>query len=121
MKLFIGTLATLVGAFFVLSVASANPGLLPKHPGYPSKDSKSPVTGQSLANDPGQTNLGGDQAAVAASGSVKSAEQHLEDMNNARIAEKTGAGQLPKVTGPQIKIAPPVTSATKADASLGVK
>jgi hypothetical protein len=33
--------------------------------------------------------------------------------DNARITQGQGAGQLPKVQGPQINIAPPVTSATK--------
>ncbi|MGE0472665.1 MAG: hypothetical protein AB7P17_03415 [Nitrospirales bacterium] len=32
-----------------------NPGMLPNHPGYPMGDAKSPVTGQSVANDPGQS------------------------------------------------------------------
>ncbi len=29
--------------------------MLPDHPGYPKGDAKSPVTGQSVANDPGQS------------------------------------------------------------------
>jgi hypothetical protein len=45
--------------------------------------------------------------------SVKSAQQNLHNPNNERVAESQGAGQLPKVQGPQITIAPPVTSATK--------
>lgn len=32
-----------------------NPDMLPNHPGYPMGDAKSPVTGQSVANDPGQS------------------------------------------------------------------
>ena len=32
-----------------------NPGMLPNHPGYPMGDAKDPVTGQSVANDPGQS------------------------------------------------------------------
>ncbi len=122
MKLVIGTVATVSGVLFALSMASANPALLPKHPGYPAKAATSPVTGQPLANDPGQTNAAGEKAVLeSASFDDKHSQQKLMDMNNARIAEKQGAGRLPKVQGPQIQIAPPVTSATKADASLGVK
>ena len=51
MKLVIGTVATVSGVFFALSMASANPSLLPKHEGYPMKNSGSPVTGQPTAND----------------------------------------------------------------------
>jgi len=37
----------------------------------------------------------------------------LTKTDNARITTGQGANQLPTVQGPQIKIAPPVTSATK--------
>ena len=40
---------------FGSTLALGNPGLLPDHPGYPMGDAKSPVTGQSVANDPGQS------------------------------------------------------------------
>ena len=36
------------------SMAFGNPGMLPAHPGYPMSAAKSPVTGQPVANDPGQ-------------------------------------------------------------------
>ena len=72
------------------------------------------MTGQPLANDAGQTNGTGDKAIGK---SITSTDNHVEqklvDPNNHRIKEKHGAGQLPSVQGPQIKIAPPVTSATK--------
>ncbi|MEW6245519.1 MAG: hypothetical protein AB1555_02290 [Nitrospirota bacterium] len=116
MKLLIGTVATLSGVLFVLSLASANPALLPKHPGYPAKPATSPVTGQPLANDPGQTNASGEKAELEAAQSVKHAQQHLMDQNNQRIMKKEGAGRLPAVQGPQIKIEPPVQSATKIGA-----
>ncbi len=45
--------------------------------------------------------------------SIKNAQQNLMMADNARITEGQGAGQLLKVQGPQIKIAPPVTSTTK--------
>jgi hypothetical protein len=41
-----------VGLF--VSLAFANPDMLPKHPGYPMGKSVDPVKGQPLANDPGR-------------------------------------------------------------------
>ena len=114
MKTLIGTVAALAIVGFSVSVALANPALLPKHEGYPAKASTSPVTGQATANDPGQTGGGGDKAITKSITSTDNhVQQNLVDPNNHRIKEKHGAGQLPSVQGPQIKIAPPVTSATK--------
>ena len=114
MKLVIGTVATVSGVLFALSMASANPSLLPKHEGYPMKNSGSPVTGQPTANDPGQTNASGEKAELkAAAFDDTHAQQNLMKTDNARITQGQGANQLPTVQGPQIKIAPPVTSATK--------
>ncbi|HEX6532833.1 MAG TPA: hypothetical protein VF019_09420 [Nitrospira sp.] len=114
MKLLFGTVAMVSGVLFAVSMASANPALLPKHEGYPMKNSGSPVNGQPTANDPGQTNAGGDKAALKASGFDDShVQQNLKKMDNERITASEGAGRLPKVQGPQIQIAPPVTSATK--------
>ncbi len=114
MKTFIGTVAALAIVGFSVSVALANPALLPKHEGYPAKAATSPVTGQPLANDPGQTDGGGDKAIMK---SITSTDNHVEqklvDPNNHRIKESHGAGRLPTVQGPQIHINPPVTSATK--------
>ena len=114
MKLVIGTVATVSGVLFALSMASANPSLLPKHEGYPMKNSGSPVTGQPTANDPGQTNASGEKAELkAAAFDDKHVQQNLMKTDNERITTGQGANQLPTVQGPQIKIAPPVTSATK--------
>jgi len=114
MKTLIGIVVAVAGIAFTLSLAQANPALLPKHPGYPGGNAVSPVTGQPLANDSGETNAGGEKALRNAAGFDDShTRQNLSDPNNARIAEKHGAGQLPKVQGPQIKIEPPVNSATK--------
>jgi hypothetical protein len=114
MKLVIGTVATVSGVLFAISMASANPSLLPKHEGYPMKNSGSPVTGQPTANDPGQTNAGGEKAGLKAAAFDDShVQQNLMKADNERITKGQGAGQLPTVQGPQIKIAPPVTSATK--------
>ena len=46
--------------------AAANPATLPKHPGYPMDKATDPVTGQSLANDPGQGNASGEKALMEA-------------------------------------------------------
>jgi hypothetical protein len=114
MKLVIGTVATVSGVFFALSMASANPSLLPNHEGYPMKNSGSPVNGQPTANDPGQTNASGEKAELkAAAADDKHVQQNLMKTDNARITKGQGANQLPTVQGPQVKIAPPVTSATK--------
>ena len=114
MKLILGTVATVSGVLFALSMASANPSLLPKHEGYPMKNSGSPVTGQPTANDPGQTNAGGEKAGLkAAAFDDTHVQQNLMKTDNARITTGLGANQLPTVQGPQINIAPPVTSATK--------
>ncbi len=50
------------------TLALGNPGMLPNHPGYPMGDAKSPVTGQSVANDPGQTQPSRDESLQQASG-----------------------------------------------------
>jgi hypothetical protein len=103
---------------FVTSLALANPAMLPKHPGYPSKQEVSPITGQPLTNDPGETNAVGEKALreAAAFDDARSVQQ-LVDPNNQRIVAKEGAGLLPKVQGPNIEIQPPVKEATKVSAN----
>lgn len=113
MKLAIVAAATASTVLCAFSIASANPALLPKHEGYPMKNSGSPVNGQPTANDPGQDNAYGDQWLLKSADSVQSAQQNLSKTDNARITKEQGAGRLPNVDGPNIKIAPPVTSATK--------
>jgi hypothetical protein len=113
MKLVTAAIATASAVLFGISMASANPALLPKHEGYPMKNSGSPVNGQPTANDPGQSDARGNSSLLKSADSVKSAEQKLTKTDNARITEGQGAGRLPNVQGPQITIAPPVTSATK--------
>ncbi len=103
MKILIGTAAATVGVFFLAASVYANPGMLPKHPGYPAGNPKSPVTGQSLANDTGQTNATGDKASMAGAGAEAShTMQNLEDPNNERIKKSGGAGRLPQVEGPNM-------------------
>ena len=93
----------------------ANPSMIPKHPGYPAQDTRSPVTGQSLANDPGQSSASLNQALE---GGAISEDAHVGqnlqmNQDNERLLEKPGAGVLPKVEGPNIKIEPVVKEATR--------
>lgn len=110
-------------SFFVVgllvSLAFANPDMLPKHPGYPMGKSVDPVKGQPLANDPGQMNASGDNALAesAISDDVHSSQHLSINQNDQRLLEKPGAGILPKVQGPNIKIEPPVQEGTKVNAS----
>ncbi len=114
MKFVTAAVATASAILFGISMASANPALLPKHEGYPMKNSGSPVTGQPTANDPGQKDAHGTSFLLkAAEQDDRHSKQELMKTDNARITEGQGAGRLPNVQGPQIKIAPPVTSATK--------
>lgn len=46
---------TTMSSLAFMSLAFANPAMLPAHPGHPMKPLKSPVTGQPLANDAGRT------------------------------------------------------------------
>jgi hypothetical protein len=49
-----------------ITLVLANPTLLPKHPGYPMGKAVDPISGQSLANDPGQTNATGENSLAQA-------------------------------------------------------
>lgn len=113
MKVLVGAAAVVVGLGMSATLVLANPALLPKHPGYPAGAAVSPVTGQPLANDPGQANLAGEKASLEAAAFEKHVQQNLADPNNDRVVEKQGAGRLPKVSGPQIMINPPVKEATR--------
>jgi hypothetical protein len=114
MKLLTGAVATASSILLACSVASANPALLPKHEGYPMQNTGSPITGQPTANDPGQANAGGETSLIKAAGfDDRRSKQELVKTDNARITKDQGAGRLPNVQGPDIKIAPPVSSATK--------
>ncbi|RPH79150.1 MAG: hypothetical protein EHM80_08555 [Nitrospiraceae bacterium] len=106
-----------VGLF--VSLALANPDMLPKHPGYPMGKSVDPVKGQPLANDPGQKNASGENALVESAkfDDIHSSQNLSINQNDQRLLEKAGAGILPRVQGPNIKIEPPVKEATKINAS----
>jgi hypothetical protein len=114
MKAYVAIVATALMVGLLVTLVFANPAMLPKHPGYPAGSAVSPVTGQPLANDPGQTNAGGEKALLeAAAAEDAHVAQNLMDENNQRIIQKEGAGQLPTVQGPNIKIEPPVKEATR--------
>jgi hypothetical protein len=111
------TLATLT--VLTVSLALANPSMLPKHPGYPMGKAVDPVKGQPLANDPGQANATGEKALTEAGmfDDVHTKQSLSINQNDQRLLEKPGAGLLPKVQGPNIKIEPPVKEGTKVNAS----
>jgi len=98
--------------------AFANPNMLPKHEGYPMGKAIDPVTGQALSNDPGQKNATGaralQQAAAAEDGHIR--QNLASNSNDERVSETSGAGRLPKVERPQVRIEPPVNEATKTPA-----
>lgn len=119
MKTSLSLLVVFLVVLLTTALALANPEMLPKHPGYPMGKAVDPVKGQPLANDPGQTNATGvGTLEKAAAFDDSHAKQNLSfNQDNQRIVEKPGAGVLPKVQGPNIKIEPPVKEATKANAS----
>ena len=104
---------------FTISLALANPTLLPKHPGYPMGKAVDPVSGQSLANDPGQINATGENSLAQASAfdDVHVRQSLSINQDDQRLLEKPDAGLLPKVQGPNIKIEPPVKEGTKVNGS----
>jgi hypothetical protein len=112
-------LLTTVVVPLAISLAFANPAMLPKHPGYPMGKAVDPVTGQSLANDPGQANAKNAEALTNAAivDDSRSKQSLLFNQNDERLLEKPGAGLLPKVQGPNIKIEPPVKEGTKVTAA----
>jgi hypothetical protein len=111
--------SSFIVCLLIVSLAFANPDMLPKHPGYPMGKSVDPVKGQPLANDPGQKNASGENALVESAifDDVHSSQHLSINQNDERLLEKAGAGILPKVQGPNIKIEPPVKEATKINAS----
>ena len=118
-SLFLSAASVLTIVLLGASLTCANPATLPEHPGYPMGKAVDPVKGQSLANDPGKNNAVGDKALNEAAGAdAAHVRQNLSiNQNDKRIMEKSGAGLLPKVEGPNIVIAPPVEEATKVNAA----
>jgi hypothetical protein len=108
-------LVALAGTALTVSIAFAQAGQLPKHPGYPAKG-VSPVTGQSTANDPGQTNASG--AGVSAQSATSHDAASVEtasDPNRMRIKKSMGAGRLPDVEGAlnRVNVNPTGATSTK--------
>ena len=118
MKISAAIFAGAVMSLCTVTNVLANPSMLPKHEGYPMGKAIDPVTNKPLTNDPGQTNASGDKAlqksAMADDSHVK---QQLFNQTDQRIVEKPGAGLLPKVQGPQIRIEPPVKEASRIPAN----
>src|SRR5262245_37238601 len=98
MKASLALLSGFVVPLLVVSLASANPSMLPKHQGYPMGKAVDPVGGQSLANDPGQANATGENALTQASvfDDVHVKQSLSINQNDERLLEKPGAGLLPK-------------------------
>jgi len=88
------------------ALASANPAMLPKHPGY--------LSGGEYANDTGQKSLTVEQS-LRAGAALEDAHTGLKlvDPYNVRLLKSQEAGPLPTIQGPQIKIEPPVTEPTR--------
>ena len=55
MKRFIVVATVVINLVLIGSLAFGNPGMLPKHPGYPMGNFKDPVLGMPTANDPGES------------------------------------------------------------------
>jgi hypothetical protein len=83
----------------------ANPTMLPKHPGYPIQEAVDPLTGQSLANDPGQLNATGNNALIqAVSFDDTRVMQSLSPNSNEQEArEKLGTDAPQKAREPKSK------------------
>jgi hypothetical protein len=77
-------LGSLAGTCLIGTVAFANPSMVPDHPGYPMKESKSPVSDVPTANDPGKENLYGQEALNAA---TKEFTQDLKLRRGAGVGE----------------------------------
>jgi hypothetical protein len=88
------------------ALAAANPAMLPMQSGYPS--------GEEYANDTGQKSLTVEQSLRAGAASEDThTGLKLVDPYNARLLKLQGAGPLPTVQRPNIKIEPPVTRTTR--------
>lgn len=78
MKKLIAVITCVCSLLLFGTVAFGNPGMLPKHPGYPMAESKDPVLGVPTANDPGRPAPGYQEAIQQAS------EFHDAHATNAR-------------------------------------
>lgn len=69
--------------------------MLPDHPGHPMKPLKSPVTGQSLANDPGRNLYTGQKALVEGS---KSGNERMNLQSREALEETNEKSKKSKKT-----------------------
>ena len=122
MKTSLVLLTVFIFVLLSISLVLANPTMLPKHPGYPMGKAVDPVSGQSLANDPGQTNATGENSLAQASAfdDVHVKQSLSINQNDQRLLEKPGAGVLPKVQGPNIKIEPPCEGRNESECFAAV-
>ena len=83
----------------------ANPATLPKHPGYPMDKAVDPVTGKSLANDPGQSNALGSKALMeaAAFDDTHVMQSLSSNPNEKELRKELGEGAQPEVKEPSMK------------------
>ncbi|HEX9870680.1 MAG TPA: hypothetical protein VGC99_19220 [Candidatus Tectomicrobia bacterium] len=101
----------MTGLMFVgmSTLASANPAMLPEHPGYPARGE--------FANDTGQQNLTYAQSMQDAARSGDAIiVQNLEDLSTVSLRKSQGAGQLSLVQGVPLSIESPVRVDTRIHA-----
>lgn len=79
---------SIFGTCLLASVALANPSMLPDHPGHPMKPLESPVTGQSLANDPGQAAGTGEKALEASRAEDKNRQSRTRNVPDDQDGQK---------------------------------
>lgn len=118
MKRYVAIIVMLLSVYVLGSLVFANPALLPKHPGYPASSDRSPVTGQSLANDAGQMSLTVEQSSFeAASSEDAHVAQRLRGGYDDRFLERSRAGQAPEAG--ESDIAPGRDMPRPSDSSQG--
>ncbi len=87
------------------SLAFANPGMLPKHAGYPMTATKSPADGTRTSHDAGQANAVGSEASMKGSSFHDAGTMNMSsDENRMRIKSSKGAGRLPEIKGSMNKV-----------------
>jgi hypothetical protein len=96
MKRYAAMFVMIIGVGYLGSLAFANPAMLPKHPGYPASGDTDPVTGQALANDPGQLSLTVEQSSLEAASS-----------EDAHVAQRLRGPQDTRMEGPGTGIEEP--------------
>ncbi len=93
-------LIAVAGTALMASLAFANPGMLPSHPGYPTAETSSPADGTRTSHDAGQANAVGSEALMAGASTADAASMNsTADSNRMRIKASQGAGVLPEVEG----------------------